>query len=141
MYVDYIFPPLLLIISLPSIILFSMLPSLIHLLLFSVFPLFMIYFYHSQLQGACPRLGEIITVILEELLNDSPTFVAESDPSQIRHIVEGLLAHFFSVHLTAYNSEDILWLLEMANMQTQWQATYLLSEILEVRLVCCGYRV
>ena len=51
--------------------------------------------------------------------------------------MEGLLAHFFSFHQTSYHPNDIRWLLEMANLQTQWQATYLMSEIVEVRV--CAY--
>lgn len=56
-----------------------------------------------------------------------------ANAAQVRHIIEGLLAHFFSLHQTSYHPEDIRWLLEMANLQTHWQATYLMSEIVEVR--------
>ena len=79
-----------------------------------------------------PRLGGITTIILEELCDSSSSFGSGTDSAQIRHIVEGLLAHFFSVHLTAYHPDDVRCLLEMANMQTQWQATYLMSTIVEV---------
>ncbi len=86
-----------------------------------------------QLQGnRSPRLGDITAVILEELSSSSPSFGTGSDPSQVRHIVEGLLAHFFSLHQSSYHPDDIRWLLEMANLQTHWQATYLMSEIVEV---------
>ena len=97
----------------------------------------LVFCVYMQLQGnKSPRLGDIATVILEELKNSSPSFGAGSDSAQVRHIVEGLLAHYFSLHQSSYHPEDIRWLLEMANLQTHWQATYLMSEIVEVRCVC-----
>jgi len=71
------------------------------------------------------------------MLNSTPSFGAGSDSTQIRHIVEGLLAHFFSLHQSSYHPQDMRWLLEMANLQTHWQATYLISEIVEVGCVLC----
>ena len=84
-----------------------------------------------QLQHECPRLGDITKVILEELCGGSGVGTGV-ESSQIRHIVEGLLAHFFSLHQTSYHPEDVRWLLNMANLQSHWQATYLMSTIVEV---------
>jgi len=80
-----------------------------------------------------------VTVILEELRNSANLYDVGMDSAQIRHIVEGLLAHFFSGHLTSYHPADVTWLLEMANRQTQWQATCLMSTIVEVRTSSCCF--
>lgn len=39
---------------------------------------------------------------------------------QIRLLIEGLFAHFFSSHRPAYHKEDVEWFLELANQQEDW---------------------
>ena len=84
-----------------------------------------------QNSSSSPRLGDITRIILEELSGHASSQEVTTDPTQVRHIVEGLLSHFFSLHQTSYHRDDVRWLLEMANLQTHWQATYLMSEIVE----------
>ena len=47
--------------------------------------------------------------------------------------MEGLLAHFFSESQSTYNHEDVQWFLEIANAHAHWQATYLMSEVVETQ--------
>lgn len=51
--------------------------------------------------------------------------------NQVEEIMEGLLAHFFSEHQSSYHVEDIHWFLEIANLQSQWQVTYLMNEVID----------
>ena len=70
--------------------------------------------------------------MLEELAAATSSLELARDSSQLQHVVEGLLAHFFSEHQTCYNSSDVKWFLNIVNQQTQWQATYLMNEVIEV---------
>lgn len=55
---------------------------------------------------------------------------AEKD--QMRHVLEGILAHFFSVHHSLYHDEDVKLFLKLANRQTRWLATYGMDEVIDV---------
>lgn len=80
--------------------------------------------FFLKLEGECPRLRDVAKVVQEELKSASN--------ARIRNVVEGLLAHFFSSHRPNYPAEDILFFLEVANLQTQWQATFLMNEVIDV---------
>lgn len=80
-----------------------------------------------QLQSECPRLDNLIYAVAEEL-----TINQTADKDQMRHVLEGILAHFFSVHRSLYHDEDIKLFLKLANRQTRWLATYGMDEVIDV---------
>lgn len=81
-----------------------------------------------QLRSECPRLDNVIYAVGEELIvNDQAT-----DKDQMRHILEGVLAHFFSAHRSSYDDDDIMLFLKLANRQTIWLATYGMDEVINV---------
>lgn len=81
-----------------------------------------------QLQSECPRLDNLIYAVAEKLVVVNQT----TDKDQIRHILEGVLAHFFSAYRGSYDREDIMLFLRMANRQTTWLATYGMDEVIDV---------
>ena len=56
----------------------------------------------------------------------------QPDKDQMRHILEGLLAHYFSVHCNSYNDGDMKFFLKMANQQRRWLATYGMDDVVGV---------
>ena len=89
-------------------------------------------FCTTQLRGEMPCLGDVAAVAIETLTGSKISFSLTMENPQVRHVLEGLLEHFFSEHLSAYNPADIRWFLETANQQTYWQATYLMDEVIGV---------
>lgn len=89
-------------------------------------------FLPTQLQGDGPRLGDVAAVVFEELTGVQPPIALTRDSHQVRHVAEGLLGHFFSEHHTSYHQDDVWWFLDIANQQSQWQATFLMNEVIEV---------
>ena len=57
----------------------------------------------------------------------------------MRHVLEGVLAHFFSVYRDLYHDEDITLFLKLANRQTKWLATYGMDEVIDVSYRCYMY--
>lgn len=43
-----------------------------------------------------------------------------STPTQVKLVVEGLLAHFFSADQPKYVLEDVKWFLKLLNKQQRW---------------------
>lgn len=85
---------------------------------------------YTQLRSECPRLDSLIYAVAEELAINQTT-----DKDQMRHVLEGILAHFFSVDRSSYHDEDITLFLKLANRQTRWLATYGMDEVIDVS---CG---
>lgn len=84
-----------------------------------------------QLLSECPRLDNLIYAVAEELVINQTT-----DKDQMRHVLEGVLAHFFSVHRSLYHDEDITLFLKLANRQTKWLATYGMDDVIDVSYRC-----
>lgn len=59
----------------------------------------------------------------------------QPNKDQMRHILEGLLAHCFSVHCNSYNDGDIKFFLKMANQQRRWLATYGMDDVVGVSYI------
>ena len=70
-----------------------------------------------QLKTGCPRLAHI-TEVAVEVTSGSPLDSNED----LRLIIEGLFAHFFSPERQHGHTDDIHWFLEMANKLTEWVA-------------------
>ncbi len=45
------------------------------------------------------------------------------DNQNVRLLMEGLFAHFFSSHRPSYHPEDARWFMELANDQMQWMVS------------------
>lgn len=73
-------------------------------------------------------MDNLIYAVAEKLVVVNQT----TDKDQIRHILEGVLAHFFSAYRGSYDREDIMLFLRMANRQTTWLATYGMDEVIDV---------
>ena len=61
----------------------------------------------------------------------------QTNKDQMRHILEGLLAHFFSVHRNSYNDDDVMFFLRIANQQRRWLATFGMDEVVDVSYETC----
>lgn len=77
-------------------------------------------------------MDNLIYAVAEELVVVSQT----ADKDQMRHILEGVLAHFFTVHRSSYDDDDVMLFLKIANRQTRWLATYGMDEVIEVSHSC-----
>ena len=73
-------------------------------------------------------MDSLIYAVAEELVVVNQT----TEKDQMRHILEGVLAHFFSVHRSSYDDDDIKLFLKIANRQEKWLATYGMDEVIEV---------
>ena len=80
-----------------------------------------------QLHKDVPNLNDVTTVVMKVFA--LPEFRTET--YQVEDIFEGLLAHFFCKHQSSYNLQDIRWFLQIANRQFQWQANYLINEVID----------
>ena len=86
-----------------------------------------IFWVIPQLHRDVPNLKDVTTVVMKVFALSE--FPRETYP--VEDIFEGLLAHFFSKHQSSYNLEDIRWFLQIANRQFQWQAKYLMNEVID----------
>ena len=50
-------------------------------------------------------------------------------PNQIKLLMEGFFAHFFSSHRPAYHTEDVEWFLKLANQQDDWCVPNIIEEV------------
>lgn len=74
-----------------------------------------------------------MAAVAVELLTGTKVAVALArDNPILGHIMEGLLGHFFSEYHSTYHPQDIQWFLQIANLQSHWQSTFLMSEVIEV---------
>ena len=73
-------------------------------------------------------MDSLIYAVAEQLVVVNQT----ADKDQMRHILEGVLAHFFSAYRGSYDREDIILFLRMANRQITWLATYGMDEVIDV---------
>lgn len=78
-----------------------------------------------------PRLRNITEVVIQELIGSSVDVALQHHNTQLQRILEGLMAHFFSTHLPAYNVQDIQWFLEMANKNVQWNVEHMSHQLVE----------
>ena len=51
---------------------------------------------------------------------------------QARCILEGLLDYLFTEDRVVFNDDDCKWFLKLANMQSHWQAEYLMDAVISV---------
>ena len=78
-------------------------------------------------------MDNLIYAVAEHLVINQTT-----DSDQMRHVLEGVLAHFFSIHRNSYHDEDIKLFLKLANRQTKWLATYGMDEVIDVSYFACS---
>ena len=84
-------------------------------LIFSHFEWQHTFFPPLQLRELCPRLGEVMLVVISEI---NPKICS------IRLLCEGFFAHFFSSYRQGYHTKDVQMFLELANEQDHWGANY-----------------
>ena len=92
-------------------------PDLIHIHASTVFIIYgIILFSLTQLKSPCdyPGLAEVMEVVINGIVHS-----CNQQHTAVK-LVEGLLAHFFSLDFPTYNQEDVEWFLMDANKQKQW---------------------
>ena len=73
-----------------------------------------------------------IAVVTIKVLTGFDTVTALGRGNHVlKDVLEGLLAHFFSEHQCVYHEEDIRWVFEVSNQQSQWQVSYLMNEVID----------
>ena len=76
-----------------------------------------------------PGLCDVATIAVESTSKVKFIFALSEENSQTRHIVEGLLEHFFHEYSNSYNESDCRWFFEVANKQSHWQCDYLIGAV------------
>ena len=75
--------------------------------------------FFPQIKTGCPKLDSVARAAVEVVSSTVVTFTNE-DKQVIRVIIEGLFTHFFPPKQD-YHLDDVVWFLELANAQKDWQ--------------------
>ena len=85
-------------------------------------------------QEASPRLQDVVSIIVQELVGSSIDVALQHHNTQLRRILEGLFSHYFSIHRPTPNALDCQWFLELVNKNSHWNVDYLLDQIRALRV-------
>ena len=85
-------------------------------------------------QEFSPRLQNVVSIIVQELVGSSVDVALQHHNTQLRHILEGLFSHYFSIHRPTPNAQDCQCFLELVNKNTHWNVDYLFVQVRVLRV-------